>query len=442
MKAVTALLLLLSFFSLGASKYVDNGNVPFNLAKETVGTITLYVRADGADFHTCLANTAAEACLTVQAAIDKIPKHIKHAVTLYIGAGSFGGFSVTGFTVSDSGGLVIEGALGLATVTTGTASGTATGGSTTTLVDSGQSWTVDDLVGKLIEVNGNVERVIYSNTSNTITYAGVGTSPSGLAYRILDRKSTFTGVAPRMGAANGTIFISGLVMPQGSVPGTLSNPAIELRNVSVASTGLFIGIVIAAGDGIWLQRTSVTGVTAGYTLTEMTGTTVLTDVYSGGNSLAGILMARSPGYGFMNGYYGYNTGSALYMGDKFFLQVVSGGIYARNNATAGIYVYRPGVLIRDLQGVMESNGSGVLSAAIGSSLQINTTTLVGTNTNYGFNLGAEGSVTISSATAVTGGTGDATINGGASILTWATDFASNGDAAINMSTGARIIRKD
>jgi hypothetical protein len=47
-----------------------------------------------------------------------------------------------------------------------------------------------------------------------------------------------------------------------------------------------------------------------------------------------------------------------------------------------------------------------------------------------------------SACAVTGTAGDATVDSGLSTLTWATDFAVNGDTVVNLGSGARIERRD
>ena len=59
--------------------------------------LTLYVRTDGNDSNTCLGDTAGTACLTVQAAWDKIANNYDgnyHQVTLTIRAGTFGDLNV------------------------------------------------------------------------------------------------------------------------------------------------------------------------------------------------------------------------------------------------------------------------------------------------------------------------------------------------------------
>jgi len=58
---------------------------------------------------------------------------------------------------------------------TGAEAGTATGGSSTTLVDSGQSWTVNEWVGFTIyNITEGCRGLCISNTSNTITFATGG----------------------------------------------------------------------------------------------------------------------------------------------------------------------------------------------------------------------------------------------------------------------------
>ena len=131
--------------------------------------LTYYVRSGGDDTDDGL--TVGTALATVEEALSRIPRYILHTMVIDIGQGNFDGFDVSSFTIIfPTGSLEIVGELDNPTLTTGTVSGTATGGSTSTLVDSGQSWTVDELRGMLLLVNGEYRKV-RENTSDTINMA-------------------------------------------------------------------------------------------------------------------------------------------------------------------------------------------------------------------------------------------------------------------------------
>lgn len=190
----------------------------------TTGNLTLYVDTAGSDSNPC---TQALPCLTAQAAVDKIPKLVRHPVTVQFGAGNFAmGAVVTGFEYDakgdagsgqvDGGGTPLNGAYILFqgtqidfTPATGTASGTITASTTGngnvfgTLTDSTQTWTVNNLRGQLVELLGATNetdrfRPIVSNTATVITIAGQFASGQtvGLGYRIRDWGTVFTGDLP------------------------------------------------------------------------------------------------------------------------------------------------------------------------------------------------------------------------------------------------------
>jgi len=159
------------------------------IVTQTASDLTYYVRTTGNDNNDGL--SADTALLTVQAAIDKIPKLIKHIVIIDIGEGNFAGFYVTAFTLDKAATLTVKGVLGAPTLTSGTTSGTATGGSTVQLIDSGQSWTVNELRGRLVLVDGNY-RAVRNNDATTINFAhAFGSTCSGKAYSILEQKTVF-----------------------------------------------------------------------------------------------------------------------------------------------------------------------------------------------------------------------------------------------------------
>lgn len=63
-------------------------------------------------------------------------------------------------------------------------------------------------------------------------------------------------------------------------------------------------------------------------------------------------------------------------------------------------------------------------------------------TGYGITLDSGATVVMSTNTGITGTTADATMNGGTTDLTWATDLAANGDVVVNVDNDTIIKRSD
>jgi hypothetical protein len=162
----------------------------------------------GSDSSTCIGTTT-NCCATPQGALNKIPKLLRQQVTVNLLAGNHPGFVISGFMADNSvqqttGGLLITGSLVNSTLASGSATGTATGGTAGTaptfgtLVDSGATWTVNDLVGRFITTAtpANVSFPIISNTGTSITIAGSWSAPTGsTTYAIQDPSAIVTGVA-------------------------------------------------------------------------------------------------------------------------------------------------------------------------------------------------------------------------------------------------------
>lgn len=201
---------------------ITRGNFLRKPEYATQSALNLYVETTGNDANFCTDVTTP--CLTIQGAVDKIPKLVRHPVTITTGLGTFSaGAVISGFTFDKAATgtdryIWVRGALIDASPTTGPTTGTATSGTagtadtltwgTLTLTAAG--WTVNDLRGKLIEITGGTGsgqiRPVSSNTADTITVPGTWTAPSAT--------STF--------AIRGWgTLISGVV----SAPGTPSNPA-------------------------------------------------------------------------------------------------------------------------------------------------------------------------------------------------------------------------
>ena len=161
---------------------------------------TLYVVASGGfDTNSCLSPSAA--CATIQGAVNKLPKVLRHPYTISVGAGTFAaGAYVSGFTIdmgqyapSTSVGpfLAIQGTMSTAALSgamTGTvASATAAGQGVlkasapegvawATATVSGAGWTVNQLAGSQFCITGGTASgecsIIATNTATVVTVAG------------------------------------------------------------------------------------------------------------------------------------------------------------------------------------------------------------------------------------------------------------------------------
>jgi hypothetical protein len=142
---------------------------------------TLYVRTTGDDDND--GRSPATPVATIQAALDKIPFSYRDSVLIDVGSGTFVGayLGVVSTKIGPTvfGRIEIKGATELATLTTGVNTGTASAGSTDaegrytlTKPAGAPDWTVDELIGKRLEVTsgtGPEFAYIVDNTTDTIT---------------------------------------------------------------------------------------------------------------------------------------------------------------------------------------------------------------------------------------------------------------------------------
>ena len=251
-------------------------------AEVTTAAKTLYVETTGSDSNNC--TSVATACLTGQGALNKIPKQMYHAYTIQFGTGTFtSGFVVSGFTVhavpGRASGLFINGTLTTATVATGSASGTATSGSASSgatfgvLNDTSQSWTDNDLRGKLLTLTGGTGfcatciHVIASNTATSITVVGgfASSAPaSGTTYTIQDWGTTISGTPSAvLGPDSSTIGSLGVVNFIGNSGGASANfsQPIQLHKVKVTGTSRVIGMFDAGAPVMfrWVHSSGTSG---------------------------------------------------------------------------------------------------------------------------------------------------------------------------------------
>jgi hypothetical protein len=236
-----------------------------NALTYTTADINLFVDPTGSDSGSCT-STGTGACLTIQGALNKIPKGLRHRATVTVAAGNYAGFTVSGFTIDPAfqratAGLLITGTLGNVTPATGSATGTATAGSagsnTTfgTLTDAAATWTVNDpaLVGKLLVITGGTGagqvKVIVSNTATALTIAGTWTAPTGTStYAIQAPTSVITSVAAAIPNAVGgsAVATAGFQIVDNVVSGSL-NTWVDIMNMGFSLGSSVAGRVQGTG---------------------------------------------------------------------------------------------------------------------------------------------------------------------------------------------------
>lgn len=194
-----------------AQPHTSRGGALKKKAYQTYAAMTLYVDPTGSDSNSCTAS-GTSACLTLGGALLKVPIHIRHLVTINVATGTYTEvFRVQGFFIEGANGAASTAALTIAgtqtafTVVTGSNTGTLTGftagaaGTHPIATDSTQTWTINDLKGRFLQITGGTGSGTYipivSNTATTISYAAnVTTAPvAGSTYAIVTPGPVFTG---------------------------------------------------------------------------------------------------------------------------------------------------------------------------------------------------------------------------------------------------------
>lgn len=205
MRVLTVALVLLS-----ALCFAQARNPRFNATQlagqATSAAMTLYVDpTSGSDSSACV-STGAAACKTVNGALTKVPGRVSHNVTINLASGTYtdSTIKVEGFNIDNGVTLSIAGAQIAFTPATGTSTGTLTGVtagslSTTraTVVDSGQTWTVNDLRGRFFRTtSGSGTANYYPIISNTATDIVLATNSSnvvvGNTYEVITPGAVFS----------------------------------------------------------------------------------------------------------------------------------------------------------------------------------------------------------------------------------------------------------
>lgn len=267
----------------------------FQPAAQTTGPLSLYVSSTGSDANSCL--TVGSPCLTIQAALARVPKRIFHPVTVTVGAGTFAGFNINGFTIHPAANeslgsyLDVRGTLINATLGSGTSTGTISstvGGSITawgTITDSGQAWTPNALRGMHVVITGGAR--------------------SGDKYVVADNSGTQITVAANVGSSGALPGSTYAIQ----VPGTVINSAPVPRVARGVQTSATTTSAIDMTSAVAVFDNSVTQSNTNFVLRMMRLT-----ASSGGGTLLNVTDTHGGQYTFRDldfvtsgGFYGYSV---------------------------------------------------------------------------------------------------------------------------------------
>ncbi len=446
----------------------------------TTADVTYYVSTAGNDGNDGL--TPATALLTIQAAINKIPRVISHHIVVNVGPGNFAGFVVTGRTVDVANGSFIIRGSDFVTYTPphGNSSGTGTNGNEWELIDATQSWGVNELCGKLVYVNGDY-LYIRSNTATALYTVGVSSSTMmGKAYVLKDHSTIINSTSHPMASifvdANlGTIILEKLKVASTS---GVHNIYISQTNatiryiwanmptaspagsaITVLATGLptlleniytcdsFIGIrIFASSSAVLLNTMARTNTYAGVYVDSSSA--VFLDHAYGDDSFRGIVM--------LNNLASTITGSKVRGNSLYGIEVLSvleATIYG-NECESNLYgmgLNTPrndprvpriklhgslGALVENI--VLKNNTQDGLIIGSGSVIGLGGITGTG-NGGHGMYV-RFGAHVIFTTTTVTGSGGD--IKLGTTTYSYASDFATDGDYKVDASEDSFIKRID
>ena len=459
----------------------------------TTANITLYVATTGSDANDGL--TVPTAMLTIQAAINKLPNIINHAVVINVGAGTFDGFSLDG-RVFVSGklnaSLTITGAafINYTPIGGGTGSGTSNSGTTRVLGDSTQAWATNSLRGKIVYVNSTYF-IIRKNDATTLELVGFSTSLSGVAYQIMGWATTLNTLAAEGWGSTGVIAVVANSSNRNqftitrfaiTVPGGLAGIYVRASTVPTFS---FIS-TNGGGYGINCQYCIASLVITDSVVTNNTSTSIMFfDVgHLAGSSRLLVYNALGAGYSILvYSVCDINTGLNWYADDN---AVGKGGIcfdgcttgymsdlYVTNHTAtnaAGI-CFSKGSALRVTNITLTGNyhgirlygninnyynivanilltGTNVISNNLHDGIHLTgpatfrLEAVTGTgNAGWGVNAQNGAKVYMNAATTLTGTLGNATVNN-LTPLVWATDFATDGDSAVNDVDSSLIIRRE
>lgn len=480
-------------------------STPFDRLQRSTQDITYYVETTGDDDANGI--TAATPLATIQEAINRIPKYNSNTYQINVGDGNFQGALIDGVTFDSSGSLTITGELGAPTLTGGTASGTADSGDTDTVGDSGQAWTVNELRGMLVLVDGEYRHIRSNDATSMELVDDLSGASNGKAYSIVEQKTIINSADPVEGT-------SGLSIKNSDVP----RNAITVENIK--TSGITFGFGCSRSVPLYYKNCNTTGGVVGFIWQVWYGEVEYENIYAE-SAVYGIYFLGESGGRVRDGsgamaYNCSSEGITVYsanvigQGTGFVADACAIGLYATycslvsfpkfrsdsctdrgvraiacnyldfddelsiTNATnSGLYIKSVlsvdidggtisdngsyGILIDEVAAgvgtrtgsssidiaaaTISDNGASGICAQFGSCVSLDDVTGTG-NTGYGLELTNGSRAIITGDTDVTGTTGDATIDEGATTLVWATDFASDDDKRFDSGFATYIRRKD
>lgn len=469
--------------------YSNDQGIEKRVITETTANLTLYVTTTGNDSDNCL--TTATACLTIQGAVNKTPKHIKHKVIINVGAGNFGGFYITGFTFEPLGSIasysfIIQGADYInVTPATGTGSGTFTAGDTRNGTDAGQTWTAHDLRGKIVYVNSSYF-FIRDNTDTALELVGPSSSTlNGKAYVIKDMSTIITSnttipggtacinISANVGArpvyAGLSLNKLKIVPPAGSTYGIFSTESpLALSFVSVFSPASTYGVYNISSLNVRYSDVFTSGGAYGIYLGFHNYVRGIERICAYGASSSNWYLV-SCNFGTSANIYADGGGATGFRAQQSGFNPIS-YLYAKNNVGAGVQILNMTVFTFT-NGVIDSNGDNFIinaaspvtvdnvpygataayiqtvvisnstrnGIAAAGNVLVRTIGVTGTgNGNYGIYAKYGAHFLIESTTTITGTSGDVKI--GATVGSYAVDFAVDESYITDISDGTLMKR--
>jgi|GEM_PF-4427459 len=436
--------------------FESDGKIPSTPSTKTTQDVTLYVRLTGDDANDCL--TESSACYSIQEAIDRVPKEIHHVVTVDIGAGSFTAANIDGFSVGESGSFYINGVLSLATGLTGLSEGLPENSTSLnhhcTVTDDEGGWAVNELVGKIFVAAGE-KRVIISNTSTVIAYAGgcIGIT----SYEIHDQKTVITSSGQGGYAGIETTNVT-----------TLWPDKFIIRNLK-KTDGTAMGFLMYAASGT-LEYCYAAGQYWGYVIGQSPRVSRTLSCFAGASAMGGFFFQASGGIRLEDAAaelcvaVGGNAGMGFQIEQSVYVRVeqsfarnwdkafaVSSVLHAHIHDSEGYDSFH-GLLVDHKVGGNFSGCSNVWLESVffyGNSVSgvtaenrsnLNLYGIQGTNTSaIGLQLGSGATLThqAGQTLTITGASGDFSMDYGAQIpLPWS-NLANPGDTVMNMMNGCR-----
>lgn len=431
------------------------------------GAQSYFVDPTGSDSNDCTAS-GTSACLTIQGAVNKIPKQLRDLTTVNLAAGSYACFIVNGFVCDQgvqqsNGGLLFDGLAAFATSTlaTGSASGTLTAGSagsgTTygTATDGAATWTVNDLRGRFISIltgsGSGQTRVISSNTGTVITIVGTWTAPANLStYVIQDPGVNITTACSVPNPLGSVTTNNAAVLIAGNACNNRSQ-SIVVRGVrtSNASGG---GVLFSDASGAFLTLSQIRSVGTATESIQVGGPAATSAVSGVGRfDVTDVEVDAPASAAGMRILAGLSTVTRMLVHDGQF------GVVATNLGRASIatldtqtvsnpIIAQLGGTVTSLSGahIDCSNGADIgltvgttaASGTYGPATSLTATTVVVSTCGVGLSVGGVGSSgDVTTLTGAAGTTGIVAVNGGSALFTAATTTITGGTNAINIDSG-------